>query len=199
MYNLVTPCTRPENLKRIYKSIISQSYQNLDNVTWWIVFDIKHVDTTVFESDFIHPLLKIVPIYMPVPGSVVGHGQRNVVLKNLRQSEWFYSIDDDNILHKDFLKNVNEVISEHPDVKAIVVDQIHPNGKPRLVASPENTKRFHIDTAQYIVRKDLVGDDLFQIGDYNADGIFIETLHDKCPEMFKFINKPLSYYNYLRN
>ena len=39
---------------------------------------------------------------------------------------------------------------------------------------------------------------LFDPHRYDADGVFIESLYNKIPEKFKFINKDLCYYNYLR-
>lgn len=198
MFNLVTPCSRPEFLMTIYDSIKNQTYNNFANITWWIMLDTKRV-TSIKEVNLPKSAnFSIEVILDSYPSSVAGHGQRNAVLNKLGTHDWFYSIDDDNILHPNFLETVNNEIKASSDIKAVVVNQVLKNGSTRLLAAPQNTKVCSIDTAQYIVRTDLVGDTRFVETEYCADGIFIETLHKKDAESFRYVNQPFCYYNYLR-
>lgn len=200
MYNLVTPCTRPENLPKIYNSILAQDYNVFGNLTWWVVFDDSvsiHTSFTFKDIPVIKSKMRVIQLNSVIPGSIAGHGQRNYVLQHLPKDEWFYSIDDDNIIHPQFLSSIDNLIKKDPNAKAVVVSQACKNGQIRLHAAPENTAQFHIDTAQYIFKREIVSQ-MFEKTDYNADGIFIERLYKENPKAFRFIDSPLCYYNYLR-
>jgi hypothetical protein len=82
-----------------------------------------------------------------------------------------------------------------------IVNQVHKNGFLRLLAHPQNMKVTHVDTAQVLFPRYFIGDVRWETHNYCADGVFIEIIYDNCidnGEKFMFINRPLSYYNYLR-
>ena len=191
MFNIVTPCCRPQNLPAIEASIRRQGVP-LSDITWWICYDKNPLTGIVKVSD--HDGLKVYEGNYTSKTSVAGHGQRNACLDNmLDMDSWFYSVDDDNIMPDNFLREV----ANTSNTDAVIVDQINKEGVYRLYASPERMTVCNIDTAQFIVKRGLIGDLRFIASDYCADGLFIEALYKASPEKFTFINKPLCYYNYL--
>jgi hypothetical protein len=55
-----------------------------------------------------------------------------------------------------------------------------------------------IDMGQVAIRREVIGDTRFELGIYEADGIFIETVYNRDPARWEFLHKPLTYYNALR-
>jgi O-antigen biosynthesis protein len=97
--------------------------------------------------------------------------------------------------------NLSKYISENPNKKAFIFDQ-KVDGKDFTkldirLAKPENMKVQHIDMAQFLLKRDLISDKRLKLGDYKADGYFIEDVYKSSPEDFFFINQILCYYNYL--
>jgi glycosyltransferase involved in cell wall biosynthesis len=54
-----------------------------------------------------------------------------------------------------------------------------------------------IDSAQFLLRRDLIGETRFKKFDYKADGYFIEEIYKRNPDDFIFIDKVLCYYNFI--
>ena len=107
----------------------------------------------------------------------------------------------DNILHEDFQERLDIHIKNNPNKSGFIFNQ-KVNGKDFTgldirLASPENTKVSHIDMAQFVLRRDLIGDNRFEFGKYIADGIFIENLYNQKSEDFLFIDEVLCYYNFI--
>jgi len=183
--NIVTPLSRPENLPAIAKSLTSSH-----PIRWWIVVD--------HNSPPKSPEIKLPPnveveIHISPYTAIAGHGHRNWVLQQLGKdcNEWFYSVDDDNILHPGFLDQLAMI-----QTPGITVEQIHKDGSPRLKANLVILN--HIDTAQFAFRVNIRKNMWFKPDRYDADGLFISELYAQNPGNFTIINKPLSYYNYLR-
>lgn len=169
---IVTPCSRPNNLSAMASSI--QSGRKLFNLIWMVILDGgEH------------------------PNSVFGNQQRNDALNTIT-SGWVYFLDDDNLIHPDFFSILLDAIKEQPNVQGFAFDQIMQNGKIRLLASPDTMHVGHIDMAQVCMRRKLIGDIRFYPSRYESDGIFIEAIYQSNPKVWKFINKPLCYYNELR-
>jgi cephalosporin hydroxylase len=125
----------------------------------------------------------------------VGHNQRNYMLDVLSKNEYeyFYSVDDDNILHPKLIERIRWLLD---GMTAIVVSQEFKDGTKRLSAAKENCRVCAIDTAQYILPISEIGDNRLEL-QYVGDGIFIENFCKSHPDTY-FIDEPLSYYNYLR-
>ena len=210
--NIVTPCSRPNNLGRIARSIL----RGLVNhgwpieVRWWIVFDTNRLDQNKINeaclniSDGQYWVLSPTVLLNQSKGSA-GHQHRNLVLDFLEKRNedgWFYSVDDDNILHEKFYEVIREL---KEDLTAVAVNQILKNGKPNcspvnkqpLKAMPENMKTYFVDTAQVIFNLKKMKGVRFDESQYKADGMLIEELFEK-EGGFAFIDKDLSYYNFLK-
>lgn len=209
MLYIVTPVSRPENLREIAKSI---PYK--EGIKWIIIFDAAvPFKTQCFPlgKDSLNVLDKkhIMVFPSPIKNACVGHAHRNHFInkiypdfsKKKDQIDYVYFLDDDTILHPDFLDNILpifEVTFKTPS--AIIFDQLHANGAIRLKADINNVKVCNIDMGQYIFNlNDLPENIRFKEDDYCADGIFIEEFFNHVgKEKFMVINKPLSYYNFLR-
>ena len=212
--NVVTPCSRPENLNLVADSLLKMNTWSIRkagkfDVKWWIVFDMNRLGLGDVNKaclnildDRYHPLSPITLLNQS-EGSA-GHQHRNLVLSILEETDeqgWFYSVDDDNIMHENFCEIIDELNEENA---AVVVNQILKNGEPNrspvdsrpLKASAENMKTYFVDTAQVIFNLEKIKGMRFDESLYNADGRFIEELFSG--DDFVFIDKDLSYYNFLR-
>lgn len=196
LFNIITRCSRTKNLLKVKDSIFNQS----GNVIWYVYFDttiLKDIDAELLselQDDRIKLFFK-----KSIPGDY-GHQFINDAINNISNG-WVYILDDDNILHEDFISNLTKYISENTDKKAFIFDQ-KVDGKDFTklnirLAKPENMKVQHIDMAQFLLKKDLISDKRLKLGDYKADGYFIEDVYKSSPEDFFFINQILCYYNYL--
>jgi hypothetical protein len=177
--NIVTPCSRPENLMKISKSINIPK----ENYRWIVVFD----GTSL-------PLKNLIPVecetYLHTnKESVVGHSQRNFAL-NLITEGYVYFNDDDTIIHENLWENIKDL-----DNDFISFSQEHKNGQLRLLGNI--IKVYSIDSHNFIIDRSLIGESKFDIKKYNADGYFAEECFKKSKN-YKFINKILSTYNSLR-
>ena len=83
--NIITPCSRPHNLQKIYESINIPK----ENYRWIIVFDAKDIPDNIPNCE---------PYAIKVENSIVGNGQRNYAL-NLIKTGWIYFNDDDTTIH----------------------------------------------------------------------------------------------------
>jgi O-antigen biosynthesis protein len=196
LFNIITRCSRTKNLLKIRDSIFNQS----GDVIWYVYFDttiLKDIDAELLselQDDRIKLFFK-----KSIPGDY-GHQFINDAINNISNG-WVYILDDDNILHEDFISNLTKYISENTDKKAFIFDQ-KVDGKDFTklnirLAKPENMKVQHIDMAQFLLKRDLISDKRLKLGDYKADGYFIEDIYVSSPEDFFFINQILCYYNYL--
>lgn len=196
LFNIITRCSRTKNLLKVKDSIFNQS----GNVIWYVYFDttiLKDIDAELLselQDDRIKLFFK-----KSIPGDY-GHQFINDAINNISNG-WVYILDDDNILHEDFISNLTKYISENPNKKAFIFDQ-KVDGKDFTkldirLAKPENMKVQHIDMAQFLLKRDLISDKRLKLGDYKADGYFIEDVYKSSPEDFFFINQILCYYNYL--
>ena len=117
--NIITPCSRPENLERIAHSI-SRGFINhgwhgglyggsgLMDVRWWIVFDKNCLELNDINKASVKILSKKYKKLFPIilindTKGAAGHQHRNLVLDMLEEKggskDWIYNVDDDNILH----------------------------------------------------------------------------------------------------
>jgi hypothetical protein len=177
--NIVTPCSRPNNLIKISKSInIPKEYYR-----WIIVYD----GETLPQKELIPEGCEI--FKHSNKKSVVGHSQRNFAL-DLINDGYVYFNDDDTILHKNLWENIKDL-----DNDFITFSQEHKNGKLRLVG--DKVKVYLIDSHNFIIDRKVIGETKFDITKYNADGYFAEECFKKSKN-YKFINKVLSTYNSLR-
>jgi glycosyltransferase involved in cell wall biosynthesis len=198
MLNIITRCTRIQNLKTIQESILKISGYP---VTWWIIFDthrIKDIDVDILnqiQNDWTKFLF-----WKGVEGDF-GHDLINKCLDQI--TGWVYVLDDDNIIHPVFadkiatlLKNYNKPLLGYFFNQWIGGKDF--TGLNIRIAKPENIKVGGIDMAQILIHTDLIGDHRLPPNQYVADGIWITNIYQKNPDNFIFFEEILCYYNHLQ-
>tara|TARA_B100001057_G_scaffold459601_1_gene509908 strand:- start:272 stop:2086 length:1815 start_codon:yes stop_codon:yes gene_type:complete len=195
-FHVITRCTRLSNLYNIKESI----YQDGVNVNWHIIFDTSVLTNIDFELlNFLSKCDYCFLHYIKGQSGDYLYPQSMEIVKEIKNGYIIY-VDDDTIVHSDYYKELSSSIKENEDKKVFVVDQFvdkkdFTNLEYRI-ASPEHTKYQHIDLAQ-ITFHHSVFDEYEFIGNYSADGLLVEKIHKDHPNWFVYINKTLSYYNYL--
>jgi glycosyltransferase involved in cell wall biosynthesis len=178
MLYILTPCSRPYNLKEMHATIPPQAQ-------WVICHD--------FDDAYIPELSNAIIMKVDKTGQY-GVKARNHMLNTIpfKDEDWIYFLDDDNIIHEDFYKYIEFALKL--DMYAMVTwAQVDNRGKPRLhsLVKPEIGA---IDTASYMVNykfaKNLI---MVQINIH--DGIYAEECAKRGPVLT--IGKALCHYNKL--
>jgi hypothetical protein len=183
--NIITPCSRPENLYKISGSINIPK----ENYRWIVIFDM---------DDF--PPSSLIPdncdVYLHRNNqSIAGHAQRNFALDFIEKGH-IYMNDDDTVIHNNLWENISSL-----DHDFIYFHQQNKNGDLRLTDNEVAVGK--IDSHNFIVSHKLVGNDRWIINRYDADGYFASNMFNKVitnndTYSFCFIPKVLSTYNSLR-
>lgn len=172
MIEIITPCSRPENLPKMKAGI------GFDAI-WHICYDLA---VTKFIPDI---------FTYGCSGGVWGNSQRNLALFHILNNDSFvYCLDDDNLLHPDFFKSIKPIDKTNYDI--ITFDQLLEDGTIRKGNNPSRT---NIDQAQFLIRKSI--HEPYE-QEHDADGILIEKLVNKYPERWLYLPKVLCYYNRLK-
>jgi len=177
--NIITPCSRPDNIKKIFKSICIP----LQNYHWYIVMDMDFIPANLPVSSNI--------TYIPYRdvNSLAGNSQRNFALE-LISDDYVYFLDDDTIMHSDFWNTLNGCQSD-----IIVFNQAFKDGSLRLFGGHVGPNV--VDTGNVLMRRDIIGNIRWDVKNYNADGYFLMDVN-KMTKSKKYIPKILSYYNKLK-
>jgi hypothetical protein len=187
MLTIITPCSRPENLKEMRESI------DFDRIDKWIIVHDTTKTGGIFSTSLNHP--KIIELgHMSPPGTCSGNSQRNLAL-SLFHGGMVYFLDDDNIIHPNFWK----LVPMFKEDRFYTFDQ---QRWDEFVATPGgifkgDTPRLQkIDTAQYVIPFSMRSH--WKEDDYKADGLFIEDVFTRNKSAHVYIPIVASYYNYLR-
>jgi len=199
--NIITRCTRPNNLPKVMDSVFHKVPSNL-KINWHVLFDtvpLKDIDAGILST--ISSNNTKIHFVRGGDGGLL-YPQSTKLIKTFDKDSWFYFLDDDNIIHEDFYKHVggNTILENNSNHLIHVVSQ-QVDGKDFTgldvrVATPENTGFQKTDIAQVIIKSELI--DNYSFGaSYAADGYFIQAVLDEHPEYFSYHNLVLSHYNYL--
>jgi hypothetical protein len=181
MINIVTACSRPENLPKLFSSI---RFEHIH--MWHIVYDTSKNNTIQFQFQG-NP--KISERTCDVKG-ICGHPQINYALDRIQEG-YVYVLDDDNIMHPDFWNIVSKFDGEH----VFTFDQFRsPQGRKLLGNQIKESK---IDTSQFIVPRKLIGSTRWVEQKHNGDFFFINEIHNNHPTKFKYISGVYAYWNFL--
>lgn len=187
-FHVVTRCTRVENLLTLLDGV----YASGVDVSWHIVFDTNHVKEV--DVKILGELYKNKAELYFRDGDGWGLSNLNDILKALPEGYVFH-LDDDNMMHPDYYRQMSIANSIWPDKKVFCYGQeLTLQGDNFRYASPENTVVGSIDLAQYTVHTDVYKEMSYGSG-YTADGEFIEAYHKAHPEEFVFVNEVMCYYN----
>lgn len=182
--NIITPCSRPENLIEISKSINIP----IENYRWLVVFDMDEL-----------PDENLIPKNCEVychrnSNSTAGHSQRNHAIDLINDGH-VYMNDDDTIIHKELWENIKNLNHDF-----ISFSQETKEGHLRLIG--DNINVGHIDSHNFIVSRRIIGDDRWIVNKYDSDGYFANKIFSKLntnKDFSKiFIPKIMSTYNSLR-
>jgi hypothetical protein len=176
--NIITPCSRPENLHQISKSI------NIDkpNYRWIVVCDMDEM-----------PAKDLIPLNCEIylhknPISVFGNAQRNYALDLVEKGHVYFN-DDDTTIHVDLWDNIKDQIEGF-----ISFTQSNKDNTIRL--NGDVIKIHSVDSHNFVVDINVVELTRFDIELYDADGHFaVECYNKPCSKIF--IPKVLSIYNSL--
>lgn len=192
-FHIITRCTRQENLQAIYDSIFDKWY----DCTWHIIFDcyrIKDLDAELLskiknkkvnfyftystKNDYLYP-------------------QCHKAIDEISDGYVMF-IDDDNIVHPEYFGEITKVLND--DYKVFVVDQFVGGkdftGLETRIASKDNNKLKGVDIGQLTFHHSVLKKYRFREG-YQADGMLVDEIMLEHPEWFYYLNKTLSYYNYI--
>jgi hypothetical protein len=177
--NIITPCSRPENLHAISRSINIPR----DTYRWIVVFD---------SEDF--PESRLIPSncepYVHKDArSTSGNAQRNYAIDKVEKG-YLYFNDDDTTVHPDFWSEVSDKTDDF-----ITFTQVWPGGATRITG--ETVAMSQVDSHNFLVNHEIVKDTRWILNLYEADGHFAVEVFAKA-KSFLWIQKVLSTYNSLR-
>lgn len=159
--NIITPCSRPDNLRRISESINIPK----NNYRWIVVFDLNELPNTDLIPDNCECYL------YKDKNSKSGNSQRNYALDIVKEG-YIYMNDDDTTIHPELWDNIKDLNHDF-----ISFSQNDKNGNLRLKGNL--IKVNNIDSHNFIVSKDLMGNIRWIIDRYDADGYFAQENYKK--------------------
>jgi len=192
--NILTRCTRFNNLLNIKNELFKTEY----DVTWHILFDMKKLIEIPIDllSELYQNNIKL--YFIDDSDNDYLYPQCGLISSKFN-SGWVYFVDDDNVIHEEFLDVLNGLILINENKKIFIVSQ-KVDGKDFTkldvrLSLPENTKYQGVDIAQILFHHTIFKEYNF-VGHYSADGFLIEKIYKEKPEYFFWYNEILSYYNY---
>lgn len=176
--NIITPCSRPQNLETISKSINIPR----DQYRWIVVFDLLEAPANIPDNCEWYAIKDA--------NSTSGNAQRNFAL-NLVTHGHIYFNDDDTVMHSDLWEN----IKDEDATDFICFKQANKDGSIRLEGV--NISIGTIDSHNFVTSVECMGDTKWVLDRYDADGVFAHECFEKAKNIL-YINKVLSVYNTLR-
>lgn len=199
MINLVTAVSRPENLRRIHRSICASLARSSLNAKWILVTDGPGVIPPKTEALLKEGPFEVVNIIHLGGACSYGINQKNAGLDSLTDG-YFHCIDDDNIVHPDFFPGIERAIRANPRQRAFVFGQKRWDNIKSLTASADRMVYGKVDNTMFVVHTSLIGAhryDLSRSG--REDFLFFRNLYDLHRDEFVFIPDTLAYYNFIRH
>lgn len=196
MLDIITPCSRPENLRKIYPSILALEIP----VRWHIIMDTAHQneEMELFSYDASRVVVELYRDNNPIvsPGRM-----RNMALRNIPADyrRWIYCLDDDNIMHPRAGDVLREAVANTP-LWAFLVSCETENGV--LETGPEVMGVGKVDMAQLFVNSCLLcgpGGVYFSEWGREEDGVLITKLSILHKSRMGFIKEVVAYHDGLRS
>lgn len=198
LLHIITPLNRPNNLFDVAVSIAESGLTQHFALTWWVMLNGPPVRAGhgmgMAGAD-------VRMVSSPASGldaegkPAFGHAQRAHALDLIEGDGWVWVLDDDNLVHPLFASRLAELIAADPSAGAFVFGQLRADGRT-LTPHPLNLSPGYVDTAQYVIRRDVIGEE--RIRPVHADdGAFVGRVYAAHPEVFRFIPEILCYWNHL--
>lgn len=182
MITIITPSCRQQNIPKLFDSI------RFDHIEKWIIVYDTTKGRTYKRLYPDHP--KILELECNDPGTA-GHPQRNYAMPHVT-TRMYYFLDDDNVIHPHFW----DLLPRFQPGHYYTFDQLR-NRHTGQVLTGDQCRCEKIDTAQFVLDKELTGDLKWRANLYNADGLFIEAVHSHHPSLHVYIPEIACYYNAL--
>ena len=179
--NIITPCSRPENLMKISESIKLSIPK--ENYRWLVVCDSEELP----DKDLIPDNCEIYNYQNE--SSTYGNGQRNYAIDMVKEG-YLYFNDDDTEVHPQLWENVKDLTQDF-----ISFIQLQTDGSTRLLSN--SVVLGNIDSHNFIVSNKIVVDSRWIIDYYAADGVFAVECYNKTDNTI-WLDRALSVYNTLR-
>jgi hypothetical protein len=178
--NIITPCSRPENLLEISKSINIPK----ENYRWIVVFDSENF-----------PDSKLIPencesYHHKNFQSTSGNAQRNYAIDLVKNGHIYFN-DDDTLMHPELWDSIKNLSNND----FISFQQVTKDNQIRLIG--DNIAVGYIDSHNFITSYEIINDTRFILNRYDADGYFAVDCFSKSKKP-TYLNKVLSIYNLLR-
>jgi len=180
---IITPCTRPYHLMRIKESIPFEYVEQ-----WIIVYDESVTPNAHLFND------ARIQEYGCQGHSIAGNIQRNYALDRIGDT-YVYFLDDDTLMHPDMASFLLTIEPNH----IYTFDQER-NAKEFPFTDKlkgDTIEMFHIDTAMFLIDSSLIQNIRWMVDEYTADAIFITECYSTHPESWIYVDRTLSYYNWL--
>lgn len=194
----LTRCTRIGNLELIEKSILKNKPKHL-LFEWHIIFDIEYFGS--IPGDVLYYYGNKYTLHFK-DNKGYGMSVFNDIIPKVYKDrrDWFYILDDDNIIHQDFYSKIHQYLKK-PGINGVLFSQYVGGkdwtGKEIRYIDENNIKVREVDSAQFLITYDLwEKSDKFG-GGYLADGMFIEETYNKYSADFIILNDVLCFYNYI--
>jgi len=195
LLNIVTAASRPYNIKLItdnIKSVITKC-----EVRWYLIFDSRKVEEFIPKDCYYYDF---------IPGDISGAPQKNKAL-DLINDGWVYFLDDDNLMHKQFEDCFLEKIKtkrlicknglkQQGLVKGVVFNQLLADETLRAGVNQKNGSS--VDCGQFVVNREIIGNQRFNLDFYASDGVFFKEIYDIHKEKIIFVDEPFTYYNAIK-
>lgn len=193
-FNIITRCSRVNNLDKIQTSIFQNGKYDIQ---WHILFDTTRLKDISAEllNKLDKPTIKL--HFVSSNGTDYLYPQMSDLAKTFTDG-FVVVVDDDNVVHNEFF---NEVVKSIDDTHKMFVVNQSVYGKDFTgidvrEAKSENMKYQSVDIAQIVFHHSIFNEYSFT-GHYAGDGFLIEKIHTENPQYFKYIQQELCYYNHL--
>lgn len=184
MLSIITACSRPQNLKEIYKSI---EFDKVDK--WYIIYDTSKCRSYDFQFGQDKHSQKILELTCDKEG-FAGHPQINYAL-DLIKDGFVYVMDDDNIFHPTFWKLFKDL--DESNIYTWDQDRI----QEKRILKGGQIEEGKIDTSQFIVPRNLIGSVRWAEQRSAGDFRFISKIYKTHEDKFKYIPKIACYHNFI--
>lgn len=195
--HIITRCSSEQYLERVYKSIeyIRDRYSGY-TLQWHVLVDRVKLPTVTFDFQEL-TVNTFVTYLVKESDDVYLHNAISQYCRNNIESGWITFIDDDNVLHENYILAVEKYLLD-PTARYVVNHQdnnyqVFTNIKIREGVF-SNMKTSQVDLAQLTFHHTVFKEE--SIGkEYIGDSIFIEKQYQQYGDEFRFTNIVGAYYN----
>lgn len=189
---IITPCSRPANLRTVAASI---DFDAIDR--WIIVHDTTRVPKPAPQFTD-NP--KVVETDCDDAG-ISGNAQRNKGIDMVPEGPaedagYVYFLDDDNVVHPNFFHKIVPLLDGTTAI--VTFDMVYSHG---TILAGNRPNVFKIDTAMFVALRSAIGAIRWQPQFYHSDGLFVEALMGRVgaaagiAKHWKYVNIPAAFYN----